>query len=67
MSLAFAALAYGIADEAHGSGFLAVYITGLAIGSSPLPGQRTIATFHDGLGLGCSADAVPSPRPARGP
>ena len=48
-SLAFAALAYGIADVAHGSGFLAVYITGLAIGSSPSPGQRTIATFHDGL------------------
>ncbi len=48
-SLAFAALAYGIADQAHGSGFLAVYITGLAIGSSPSPAQRTIATFHDGL------------------
>jgi cell volume regulation protein A len=48
-SLAFAALAYGVADVAQGSGFLAVYITGLAIGSSPSPGQRTIATFHDGL------------------
>lgn len=48
-SLAFAALAYGAADVAHGSGFLAVYMTGLAIGSSPSPAQRTIATFHDGL------------------
>ena len=37
------------ADVLHGSGFLAVYITGLAIGSSPSPAQRTIATFHDGL------------------
>jgi potassium/hydrogen antiporter len=48
-SLAFGALAYGAADVAHGSGFLAVYMTGLAIGSSPSPAQRTIATFHDGL------------------
>lgn len=48
-SLAFGALAYGSADVAHGSGFLAVYMTGLAIGSSPSPAQRTIATFHDGL------------------
>lgn len=48
-SLAFAALAYGAADALHGSGFLAVYVTGLAIGSAPSPAQRTIATFHDGL------------------
>jgi len=48
-SLAFAALAYGAADALHGSGFIAVYVTGLAIGSSPSPAQRTIATFHDGL------------------
>jgi cell volume regulation protein A len=48
-SLAFAALAYGAADALHGSGFLAVYVTGLAIGSSPSPALRTIATFHDGL------------------
>lgn len=49
-SLACAALAYGAADVLHGSGFLAVYLTGLAIGSVPSPAQRTIATFHDGLG-----------------
>ncbi len=48
-SLAFAALAFGAADVLHGSGFLAVYLTGLAIGSTPSPAQRTIATFHDGL------------------
>jgi cell volume regulation protein A len=48
-SLACAALAYGAADVLHGSGFLAVYLTGLAIGSVPSPAQRTIATFHDGL------------------
>ncbi len=48
-SVAFAALAYGAADSLHGSGFLAVYMTGLAIGSVASPAQRTIATFHDGL------------------
>jgi potassium/hydrogen antiporter len=48
-SLAFAALAYGVADVLHGSGFLAVYLTGLAIGSFPSPAQRTITGFHDGL------------------
>lgn len=48
-SLASAALAYGAADVLHGSGFLAVYLTGLAIGSVPSPAQRTIASFHDGL------------------
>jgi cell volume regulation protein A len=48
-SLACAALAYGAAEVLHGSGFLAVYLTGLAIGSAPSPAQRTIATFHDGL------------------
>ena len=31
-SLAAAALAFGAADSLHGSGFLAVYITGLALG-----------------------------------
>jgi cell volume regulation protein A len=48
-SLAAAALAYGAADTLHGSGFLAVYLTGLALGSVSTPAQRTIATFHDGL------------------
>jgi cell volume regulation protein A len=48
-SVAAAALAYGGATALDGSGFLAVYLTGLAIGSFPSPAQRTIATFHDGL------------------
>ena len=48
-SIAVAALAYGAADVAHGSGFLAVYLAGLAIGSTSLPATRTIVTFHDGL------------------
>ena len=48
-SLAFAALAFGGADVLHGSGFLAVYITGLVLGTSATPARRTITTFHEGL------------------
>ena len=48
-SLAFAAVAFGGADVLHGSGFLAIYLAGLVIGSSATPARRTITTFHDGL------------------
>jgi cell volume regulation protein A len=48
-SLAAAAVAYGLADVAHGSGFLAVYLCGLLLGSSDIPARRTIITFHEGL------------------
>jgi potassium/hydrogen antiporter len=49
-SLAIAALAYGAADSLHGSGFLAVYLAGLMLGSATLPAERTIVSFHEGLG-----------------
>jgi cell volume regulation protein A len=49
-SIAIAALAYGVTDVAHGSGFLAVYLTGLALGSAQIPAKRTMTTFHVGLG-----------------
>jgi cell volume regulation protein A len=49
-SLAIAALAYGAADSLHGSGFLAVYLAGLMLGSATLPAERTIVSFHQGLG-----------------
>jgi cell volume regulation protein A len=48
-SIAVAALSFGIADALHGSGFLAVYLTGLALGSGQIPARRTVADFHDGL------------------
>jgi potassium/hydrogen antiporter len=48
-SLALAALTFGTADVLHGSGFLAVYLAGLALGSTASPATRTMATFHDGL------------------
>ena len=49
-SLAIAALAFGAADVLHGSGFLAVYLAGLALGSAQIPAKRTIITFHTGMG-----------------
>jgi cell volume regulation protein A len=48
-TLAAAALAFGGADTLHGSGFLAVYITGLALGTAGIPAQRTVTSFHQGL------------------
>lgn len=48
-SVATVALAYGLSEVAHGSGFLAVYLAGLVLGSVATPARRTITTFHDGL------------------
>ncbi|HWH94642.1 MAG TPA: potassium/proton antiporter [Baekduia sp.] len=48
-TLASVALAFGAADTIQGSGFLAVYITGLMLGSAAIPAQQTIATFHEGV------------------
>ncbi len=48
-SIAAAALAFGLADALHGSGFLSVYVTGLALGSARIPAKRTVDDFHDGL------------------
>jgi len=48
-SIATAALAYGVADTLHGSGFLSVYLAGLVLGTATTPARRTIVTFHDGL------------------
>ncbi|HSK48911.1 MAG TPA: potassium/proton antiporter [Solirubrobacterales bacterium] len=49
-TIAIAALAYGLAEVAHGSGFLAVYLTALALGSARIPARRTVVAFHEGLG-----------------
>ncbi len=48
-SLAVAAIAYGAADVAHGSAFLAVFLCGLVLSASEIPARRTITTFHEGL------------------
>jgi cell volume regulation protein A len=49
-TIAVAALAYGLAEVAHGSGLLAVYLTALALGSAQIPAKRTVVSFHEGLG-----------------
>ncbi len=48
-SLATGALAFGTAQSLHGSGFLAVFLAGLVLGTVSTPARRTIITFHDGL------------------
>src|SRR4051812_25129751 len=48
-SLATAAIAFGAADVIHGSGFLAVYLTGLALGSANVPAKQTVTNFHQGV------------------
>ena len=48
-SLTAAALAFGGADTLDGSGFLAVYLAGVYLGTAGVPAQRTITTFHQGL------------------
>ena len=48
-SLTAAALAFGGADTLHGSGFLAVYLAGLYLGTAGIPAQRTVTSFHQGL------------------
>src|SRR3954447_17877082 len=49
-SLATAAISFGAADALHGSGFLAVYLAGLALGSANVPAKQTTTAFHQGLG-----------------
>jgi len=48
-SLAAAAVSFGAADVIGGSGFLAVYLVGLAIGSTPSRYRRQLVGFHEGL------------------
>lgn len=42
-------LAFGVAANLEGSGFLAVFITGVIIGNSRFVFQRSTFLFHDGL------------------
>jgi cell volume regulation protein A len=48
-SLAAAAVTFGVADVIGGSGFLAVYLVGLAVGSTPSRYRRQLVGFHEGL------------------
>jgi len=48
-SVAAAALSFGAADVVGGSGFLAVYLVGLAVGSTPSRYRRHLVAFHEGI------------------
>jgi potassium/hydrogen antiporter len=48
-SLATAALGFGVAEVIGGSGFLSVYLVGLAVGSTPSRYRRQLVSFHEGI------------------
>lgn len=48
-AVAAGALSFGSADLVGGSGFLAVYLVGLAVGSTPSRYRRQMVAFHEGL------------------
>jgi cell volume regulation protein A len=48
-SVAAAALAYGLPELVHASGFLSVYIAALVLGTGPIPARTTTVAFHQGL------------------
>jgi cell volume regulation protein A len=48
-STALAAIAFGAGDALHGSGFLAIYLAGLVLGSAELAEREAMQAFHDGL------------------
>jgi potassium/hydrogen antiporter len=48
-SVAAGAVSFGAADVMGGSGFLAVYLVGLAVGSTPSRYRGQIVAFHSGL------------------
>jgi cell volume regulation protein A len=48
-SFATAAVAYGAAASLDGSGFLAVYLAGLAVGDAKIASRQSLLAFHEGL------------------
>ena len=48
-TLAAAGVIYGIASVAHGSGFLAVFVAGVALGDADVPLRDEIEGFHTAL------------------
>jgi cell volume regulation protein A len=49
LALVLAVLLYGVTAAAHGSGFLAVFIAGLALGDARAPYKHEIERFHSSL------------------
>ncbi len=49
LTLALALLAFGGSTLCSGSGFLAVYVTGVVLGNGPLPYRSGLARVHDAI------------------
>jgi cell volume regulation protein A len=49
LSVALVVLTYGITQAVGGSGFLAVYISGIVLGNANYVHKRSLTVFHDGL------------------
>jgi cell volume regulation protein A len=49
-TLALACLSFGVTTLLHGSGFLAVYVSGVVLGSGTLPHAVGVRRVHDALG-----------------
>lgn len=47
--IAIALLSYSLTEHIGGNGYLCVYITGILIGNSKIPGKKFIFNFFDGL------------------
>ncbi|MGZ5333303.1 MAG: potassium/proton antiporter [Solirubrobacterales bacterium] len=50
-TIGVAAVSFGAASSLHGSGFLAVYVAGLWLGSVAIPAKPAVTVFHQGLAL----------------
>ncbi len=48
-TLALAGVVYGVTAVAHGSGFLAVFVTGVIVGDLEAPFKHEVEIFEDGL------------------
>jgi cell volume regulation protein A len=49
LTLAAAGVIYGAASVAHGSGFLAVFVAGVALGDADVPFREEVERFHTSL------------------
>jgi cell volume regulation protein A len=49
LSLALVVLTFGVTERLHGSGFLAVYISGIVLGNTEHVHKTSLKLFHDGL------------------
>ena len=49
LSVALVVLTYGVTQVIGGSGFLAVYVSGIVLGNTTYVHKRSLTVFHDGL------------------